>query len=658
MPPRQNFITLTLPDRRSLSVKAGTRPVDVINTEEGAVPKKDKRRVETGKVVAAKVNGVTWDLNRPIYDDAVIEFITFDSDDGKRVYWHSTAHVLAQAVKRLYPDAKLAIGPAIDDGFYYDFDVKTPFSPDDLEKIEEEMARITGEDLHIERHEMSREEALTLFREKGETYKVELIQDLPEEAVPSIYKQGEFVDLCAGPHVPSTGMIKAFKLLSAAGAYWRGDENRPMLQRIYGTSYPDALSLEEHLKRIEEAKRRDHRRLGRELDLFSIQEEAGPGLVFWHPKGGFIRQKIEDFWRAEHRKRGYEIVYTPHIARIELWKISGHWAWYKENMYPPMDVEGADYLLKPMNCPFHILMYKSATRSYRDLPMRWGELGNVYRYERSGVLHGLLRVRGFTQDDAHIFCRPDQLKDEILGVIDLAMFMMKAFGFEDYEIMLSVRDPENKAKYIGSDEVWSAAESALIEALNHKGLLYVVGEGEAKFYGPAIDITLKDALGRGWQGPTIQVDFNLAERFDLTYMGEDNRLHRPVMIHRTVLGSMERFLGTLVEHYAGAFPLWLSPVQVRVIPVADRHLDYAGDVTGRLRAFGYRVELDPRNEKVGFKIRAAELDKIPYMLVVGDREAQNALVSVRKRHAGDLGPKTFDEFLGILSGDPERGPTS
>ncbi|MCL4426634.1 MAG: threonine--tRNA ligase, partial [Firmicutes bacterium] len=439
----------------------------------------------------------------------------------------------------------------------------------------------------------------------------------------SLYRQGDFLDLCAGPHIPSTGKVKHFKLLSVAGAYWRGDEKRPMLQRIYGTVFAKKSDLEEYLRRLEEAKRRDHRRLGRELDLFSLQEEAGPGLVFWHPKGGLVRQLIEDFWRAEHRRRGYEIVFSPHIAKLDLWKISGHWSWYKENMYSPINIDEVEYLLKPMNCPFHILMYKSATRSYRDLPLRWGELGTVYRYERSGVLHGLLRVRGFTQDDAHLFVRPDQLKDELVGVIDLAQFMMESFGYQNYELMLSVRDPENKTKYIGSDEVWEMAEKALVGALQTKGLPYVLGEGEAKFYGPAIDITLKDALGRGWQGPTIQVDFNLPERFDLAYIGEDGQPHRPVMIHRTVLGSMERFMGGLIEHYAGAFPLWLAPVQARLLPITERHHEYAYSVQKRLQEAGLRVEVDPRSEKVGYKIRQAEMEKVPYMLVVGDKENQS-----------------------------------
>jgi len=596
-------------------------------------------------VLAARWQGELVDLTRELPEGAQPAFVTFADPEGRDVYRHTAAHVLAQAVKRLFPEARLGIGPAIADGFYYDFDVPRPFSPEDLARIEEEARAIIAADYPVRRREVTREEAREFFASRGETYKVELIDELPEGVPISLYEQGEFTDLCAGPHLPSTGWLVAFRLLHAAGAYWRGDESRPMLQRVYGTAFPTQEEMDRHLHRLEEARRRDHRRVGRELDLFSIHEEAGAGLVFWHPRGGVVRQIIEDFWRAEHRRRGYDIVYTPHVARLDLWKVSGHWDWYRENMYSPMDVEGVEYLLKPMNCPFHILMYRSQTRSYRDLPLRWAELGTVYRYERSGVLHGLLRVRGFTQDDAHIFCRPDQLEDELVGVLDLAQYMVESFGFKDYEIMLSVRDPANKQKYIGSDEVWEAAEKALLAALARKQLPYVVGEGEAKFYGPAIDITLKDALGRGWQGPTIQVDFNLPERFDLTYMGEDNREHRPVMIHRTVLGSMERFLGSLIEHYAGAFPTWLAPVQARVIPVADRHLSYGRSVVDQLRRAGVRAEGDWRNEKVSYKIRAAQLEKIPYMLVVGDREEATSQVAVRHRSEGDLGPMSLDAFL-------------
>ncbi|MGE5574424.1 MAG: threonine--tRNA ligase [Bacteroidota bacterium] len=570
--------------------------------------------------------------------------VDLGTDEGREILRHSTAHVLAQAVKRLFPEAKLAIGPAIENGFYYDFDKPEPFTLDGLSSIEQEMRKIVAEDLPIVREEIPREEAVRLFRELDEPYKLELIEDLPEDEVVSIYRQGEFVDLCRGPHLASTGLLRAFKLLSVAGAYWRGDEKRKMLQRIYGTAFPTDAELEAHLHVLEEAERRDHRKLGKELDIFSLHEEAGAGLVYWHPKGGIIRKVIEDFWRDEHLKRGYQLVYSPHIARRDLWEVSGHWGWYRENMYSPIDIDGVEYLLKPMNCPFHILMYKTRTRSYRDLPIRWAELGTVYRYERSGVLHGMLRVRGFTQDDAHLFMRPDQLEDELVGVLDLVQFMMKSFGYRDYDMELSVRDPADKGKYVGSDEVWNMAEGALVAALERKGLPYTRMEGEAKFYGPAIDVKVKDALGRGWQGPTIQVDFNLPERFDLEYIGEDNAPHRPVMIHRTVLGSMERFVAGLIEHHAGAFPVWLSPVQVRVIPIADRHIDYARKVASDLMEARVRVEVDDRSEKMGYKIREAQLEKVPYMLVAGDREAEQGTVSVRSRGDGDLGPMELAEF--------------
>lgn len=567
-----------------------------------------------------------------------------DTDEGREILRHSTAHVLAQAVKRLFPEVKLAIGPAIENGFYYDFDKPEPFTIDDLGRIEEEMRRIVSENLPIVREEISRDDALALFRKMDEPYKLELIEDLPQDEVVSVYRQGEFVDLCRGPHLASTGEIRAFKLLNVAGAYWRGDEKRKMLQRIYGTAFPTEAGLQAYLHVLEEAERRDHRKLGKELDLFSLHEEAGAGLVYWHPKGAMIRKVIEDFWREEHLRRGYQLVYSPHIARRDLWEISGHWGWYRENMYSPIDIDGVEYLLKPMNCPFHILMYKTRTRSYRDLPIRWAELGTVYRYERSGVLHGLLRVRGFTQDDAHLFMRPDQLEDELVGVLDLVEFMMRSFGYKDYDMELSVREPGNKEKYVGSDEVWNMAEGALVAALDRKGLPYTRMEGEAKFYGPAIDVKVKDALGRGWQGPTIQVDFNLPERFDLEYIGEDNSPHRPVMIHRTVLGSMERFVAGLVEHYAGAFPVWLAPVQVRVIPIADRHVDYARKVASELADAKVRVEVDDRSEKIGYKIREAQVEKVPYMLVAGDREAERGTVSVRSRGQGDLGPMSLTDF--------------
>ncbi|HAV21208.1 MAG TPA: threonine--tRNA ligase [Firmicutes bacterium] len=568
---------------------------------------------------------------------------------------HSTSHVMAQAVKRLFPDVKVAIGPAIENGFYYDFDKAEPFTQDDLGLIEEEMAKIIKEDLPIVREEIPREEAVAMFREAGEAYKAELIEDMPEDEVVSLYRQGEFVDLCRGPHLESTGKIKAFKLLSVAGAYWRGDEKNKMLQRIYGTAFPTVEEIDRPPEKLKEAEKRDHRRLGRELDIFSIHEEGGAGLVYWHPKGGIIRKIIEDFWRDEHLKRGYDLVFSPHIAKKDLWEISGHWGWYRENIYSPIDIDGVEYILKPMNCPFHILMYKTRTRSYRDLPLRWAELGTVYRYERSGVLHGMLRVRGFTQDDAHLFMRPDQLEEEIIGVIDLVKFMMEAFQYKEYEFELSVRDPNRKQEYAGSDDIWDLAENALISAMNKAGIEFRRMEGEAKFYGPAIDVHIKDALGRGWQGPTIQVDFNLPQRFGLYYIGEDNAQHQPVMIHRTVLGSMERFVAGLIEHYNGAFPVWLAPSQVRIIPIADRHIEYAKRVEKAFRDLNLRVETDARPEKVGYKIREAQLEKVPYMIIVGDKEVSEEKISVRSRSEGDLGQMAMEEFTSrILKEISER----
>lgn len=642
----EDKIVVTLPDGSKKEFSRGITPAGIAS---------DLSRSLARDAVAAKVDGVLVGLGTPIEKDAAVELLTFDSEEGRQVYRHTASHVMAQAVKRLYPGTKLAIGPAIEDGFYYDFDPPVTFGPEDLEKIEAEMKRIIKEDLPIERFEVSRQEALEMF--KDEPYKKELIEELPPDTVISCYKQGEFTDLCAGPHLPSTGRIKEVKVLHAAGAYWRGDEKRPMLQRIYGTAYEKKADLEEHLHRIEEAKRRDHRRLGKELGFFSVQEACGAGLVLWHPKGALVREIIENFWRQEHRKRGYDIVYSPHIAKLDLWKVSGHWNWYKENMYSPIVIDDVEYLLKPMNCPFAILMFKSETRSYRDLPIRWAELGTVYRYERSGVLHGMLRVRGFTQDDAHLFCRPDQLEDEIVGVIELAQFMIKSFGYKDYTMMLSVRDPENKQKYIGDDSVWELAESALKAALKRRNLPYEIDEGGAKFYGPAIDIMLKDELGRGWQGPTIQVDFNLPERFDLTYVGEDGQLHRPVMIHRTVLGSMERFIGGLIEHYAGAFPAWLAPVQVVVMPITDKQRDRAAQVTKQLQEAGFRVKLDDRNEKIGYKIREAEVEKVPYMLIIGAKEAESGQVAVRKRGKGDLGARPLEAFMAELRSEVENRVT-
>ncbi|MFC1897371.1 threonine--tRNA ligase [Chloroflexota bacterium] len=550
---------------------------------------------------------------------------------------HSAAHVMAEAVQSIFPDAKFGIGPAVENGFYYDFDLPRSLTSGDLPLIEAKIGDIITSGGSFVRQEVTKEKAREIFA--AQPYKLELIDEIPDEKV-GLYRQGSFVDLCRGPHVSSTKEIKAFKLISIAGAYWRGDEHRPMLQRIYGVAFETKEALAEYLKNLDEAAKSDHRRLGRELDLFSIHEEAGPGLVHWHPKGAVIRRVIEDFWKDEHVRRGYDIVYTPHIAKLDLWKTSGHWDFYRENMYSPMDIEGQEYVLKPMNCLGHILIYKTELHSYRELPIRYAELGTVYRYERSGVLHGLSRVRGFTQDDAHIFCRFDQLEDEVVGVLDLALFMVDTFGFSDYQIFLSTR-PE---KYVGNAQIWEEATDTLRQALDCQKLAYDIDPGEGVFYGPKIDIKFKDALGRGWQGPTIQVDFNLAQRFDVNYVGEDGQEHSVAMVHRTVLGSMERFLASLIEHYGGAFPVWLTPLQVIVIPVADRHLDYAHKLEAELKNEGVRVEVDVRSETVNLKIRQAQLHKIPYMLVVGDKEVTASTVSIRLRSGEQLVSGAFDDF--------------
>ena len=556
---------------------------------------------------------------------------------------HSASHVMAQAVKRLFPEAKFGVGPAIENGFYYDIDLPRSLTPDDLIRIEEEMRKIVQQDYPFERSDVSKQEARGLFEKLGQPYKVEIIDELEEETL-SIYRQGDFVDLCRGPHVESTGKIGAFKLLNVAGAYWRGDEKRPMLQRIYGTAFPTQEELDEYLWRMEEARRRDHRRLGQDLDLFSVSEQVGPGLILWHPKGSRVRVAIEEFWRKAHYDAGYEVVFTPHVGRALLWETSGHLGYYAENMYPAMELEGESYYTKPMNCPFHIEIYRTRIRSYRDLPLRWAELGTVYRFERSGVLHGLLRVRGFTQDDAHIFCRPDQLESEVLGCLDLALYLLRSFGFHEYDVYLSTR-PE---KFVGNPENWDEATEALRLALEKHGLPYHVDEGGGAFYGPKIDIKIKDALGRLWQCTTIQFDFNEPERFDISFVGDDGKEHRPYMLHRALLGSLERFFAILVEQYAGAFPLWLAPTQAILLPIADRHLDYAEDAARRLRAAGLRVEVDARREKVNFKIRDAQLQKIPYMLVVGDKEVAAGSASLRSRTEGDLGPKPLGEIEELL----------
>jgi len=550
---------------------------------------------------------------------------------------HSAAHVMAQAVLSLFPEAKLGIGPAIEDGFYYDFELPRSLTPDDLLIIEQQMRQIIAADVPFIREEVDKQKARQIFI--SQHYKLELIDELPDERV-GIYRQGSFVDLCRGPHVGSTAEIKNFKLLSIAGAYWRGDESQPMLQRIYGTAFQTSEELAAYLGRVEEAAKRDHRRLGKELDLFSIHQEAGAGLIHWHPKGAVVRCLIEDFWKEEHFKRGYDLVYTPHIFKADLWKASGHWEMYRDYLYPPMEMEGQEYIVKPMNCPGHILIYKTKLRSYRELPLRWAELGTVYRYERSGVLHGLARVRGFTQDDAHIFCRPGQLEDEVVGVLEFARFMMHTFGFDEYEVLLSTRP----GKYAGTIENWDKATETLQEAMDRLQLPYEIDPGAGVFYGPKIDIKLKDALGRAWQGPTIQVDFNLPQRFQVTYVGEDGQEHLVAMIHRTVLGSMERFFACLIEHYGGAFPVWLAPIQVAIVPIADRHLDYAQKVAAELRAQGLRIQVDSRSERMNLKIREAQLQKIPYMIVVGDREQTTSTISLRLRNGEDIGTLSLGQF--------------
>ncbi|MEO0140142.1 MAG: threonine--tRNA ligase [candidate division WOR-3 bacterium] len=611
-----------------------------------------------GNLLGFKAQGLLYRADRAVYDLSVpvpegiteVYLVDFDDPAGREAYWHTSSHILAQAVKELFPQAKLAIGPPIETGFYYDFDIGDgTFSPDDLSAIEKRAGEIIARDLEIKRFEMEKSEATRLFSDRGETYKTELLQEIPDEKV-TVYAQGDFIDLCRGPHLASTGVVSRIKILSASGAYWRGDERGPRLQRIYGVSFPTEEELSDFLRRLEEAKRRDHRKLGAELDLFSFHEEAGPGVVIWHPKGALVRDIIEDYWRSVHREEGYEFIRSPHLFRSKLWETSGHLGFYRENMYV-FNQDDEDYVIKPMNCPAHILVYKTRKRSYRDLPMRLAELGTVYRYERSGVLHGLFRVRGFTQDDAHIFCSQDQFIDEVRGVIRLTKRILRKFGFQDYKIDLSVKDPKKPEKYMGDEEGWVLAENGLAEALSAEGLSYEVQEGESAFYGPKIDIQLHDALGRRHQCTTIQVDFNIPTRFDVTYIGQDGLEHRVVMIHRAILGSIERFFGILLEHYGGAFPLWLAPVQVVVLPVVSGVNPYAAKITETLRAKGLRAEFDLRPERISYKIREAETQKVPYMAVVGKREAESGKVSVRKRGRGDMGPMALEEFIGMVLGE-------
>lgn len=621
------MIQITLKDGSKKTYENGTTILDIA---------KDISEGLARVAVAGEVDGKVKDLSTPINEDCSLNLLTFDSEGGKMTYWHTTSHIMAQAVRRLFPDVKLAIGPAIDNGFYYDFDSEKTFTPDDLKKIEDEMQRIIKEDLTLERFTLPRDEALELM--KDEPYKVELIRELPADAEISFYKQGAFTDLCAGPHLPSTGKVKAVKLMQLAGAYWRGSEKNKMLQRIYGIAFTKKSDLDDYLFRIEEAKKRDHRKLGRELDLFDILEE-GPGFPFFMPKGMVLRNLLEDFWRQEHQKRGYQEVKTPIILNKELWLRSGHWENYRENMYT-VDIDESDFAIKPMNCPGGMLVFKRKLHSYRDLPQRMGELGLVHRHELSGALHGLMRVRCFTQDDAHIFMTPEQIQDEVIGVIDMIDDFYKVFNFK-YHVELSTR-PE---KSIGTDEQWETATTALKGALDAHKITYKINEGDGAFYGPKIDFHLEDSIGRTWQCGTIQLDMNLPERFDLNYIGADGEKHRPVMIHRVVFGSIERFIAILTEHFAGAFPVWISPVQVKVLSIVEKHADYTRKIKEMLEAHGIRVELDNRNEKIGYKIREAQLEKIPYMLVIGDKEMENAAVAVRSRKDGDLGSMSVDAFI-------------
>lgn len=619
-------------DEKVIECERGTRISDLID---------DK------KYFAAVVNGEIQDISAEITEDSEIELIDFSTERGKTIYWHSSSHLMAMAVKALFPETKLAIGPAIDQGFYYDFDAVRPFSTEDLTAIENKMHEIIDKDIPFERINMTKQAAFDLFAQKNEPYKVQLLKDIVDDKI-TLYRNGDFVDLCRGPHVPSTGSLRAFKLLSLAGAYWRGDVKERMLSRIYGISFPKGEDLSDYLAKLEEAKRRDHRKLGAELELFSIFEQAGAGLVYWHPKGATLRRIIEDYWMKEHLSAGYQISISPHIARGSLWHQSGHYDFYRENMYLlPVDEE--EYVLKPMNCPGHILIYMSKVRSYRELPLKYAELGTVYRKELSGTLHGLLRVRGLTIDDAHIFCRPEQIEDELTKVVELARKFMKKFGFENFQVELSVRDPKDKKKYMGSDEEWEKAEKGLIAALQRTELEYKRMEGEAVFYGPKIDIKLIDALGRPWQATTIQFDFNLPRRFDIEYMDRDGQHKKVMVIHRAIYGSLERFIGCLIEHYAGSFPLWLAPVQVMVMPITDKEDRYAQQVLKKCQKQGLRVELNNKSEKINYRIREVEVQKIPYMLILGQREVVDKAVSVRKHGYGNQGQMSLKDFFNLVA---------
>ncbi len=636
-------IKVSIPDGESKAFPHGVTALDALK---GLISNKQRKQV-----VAVVCDDQPVDLSSSLTEDSQLQPILMSSAEGLHLLRHSAAHVMAQAVKDVFgQDVKVAIGPAIEDGFYYDFDREVSFTPDDFEAIEKKMAEIVKARVPFKRIDMSTEEAINFFDKQQEPYKVELLKDIDTNSV-SLYQQGDFVDLCRGPHIPDTSWLKSFKLLRVAGSYWRGDENNAMLTRIYGTAFFDKKDLKRYLNRLEEAKKRDHRKLGKQLGLFTIQDEIGPGLILWQPRGALLRKLIEDYWKDEHYKNDYELLYTPHIARQDLWKTSGHLDFYGENMYSSMEIDDVAYQLKPMNCPFHIGVYNANKHSYREFPIRWCELGTVYRYERTGALHGLMRVRGFTQDDAHIFCRANQLEDEIFNILDLNLHILKTFGFAEYDVYLSTR-PD---KYVGSDDHWELSTEALKQAMEKKGLAYEIDPGEGVFYGPKIDIKIKDQLGRSWQCSTIQVDFNLPERFNMSYTGSDGNDHQPIMIHRALMGSLERFIGVLIEHYAGAFPLWLAPEQARILNITDDQSEYCKKIYASLRRSGVRVEQDLRNEKLNYKIREAQVMKVPYMLIIGEREKTDGTLTVRKRNGDNLPPMSWQEFADMVRRESVEG---
>ncbi len=625
------MIQLKLPDGKIIELESGATVLDAAAKIGPGLAK---------AALAGKINGEVVDLRLPLKSSADLEIITTKSPEANDVYRHSMAHIMAEAVLKMFPDAQFGIGPAIENGFYYDFLLPRALTTDDLATIEKEMDAIIKSKALFVRRELSKDEAVEMFKNSNQQFKLELIEELEDQQL-TVFSQGSFVDLCRGPHVQDSGVVKNFKLLSVAGAYWRGDEKRPMLQRVYGTAFTSKDELKEYLHRLEEAKKRDHRKLGKELDLFSTHEEVGPGLVFWHPKGARIRHEIESFWKDQHYRNGYELLSTPHIGQSWLWETSGHMNFYKDSMYSPMEIDGNDYYIKPMNCPFHIMVYKSQVRSYRDLPLRWAELGTVYRYEKSGVLHGLLRVRGFTQDDAHIICTPEQIEDEIREVLRFSLSLWKAFGFSEIKAYLATR-PE---KAVGEESRWNQALESLRRAVDAEGVACEVDEGGGAFYGPKIDLKIKDAIGREWQMTTIQFDFNLPERFDMTYVGSDGNRHRPYMVHRALLGSIERFFGVLIEHYGGAMPVWLAPVQAILMPITDNHVEYARKVQSSMKKLGIRCNLDDRNDKIGYRIRQAQLEKIPFMIILGDQELADATITVRLRNGENLSGIKLEKFI-------------